>query len=232
LLNELNSKYELHPETATQSLDTQPKALAPLPLPSDADASAQTQETQPATQAKASVPVPLPRKKLIAEPERVKAKEAQNAMKEADDLAAAGKLVEAEDKALHAVELAEKCKFLGYGLKGAVTDSFRRSLSRIILTQARDARAQADNLAKAGNLAEAEAHMFKAVNYVRRAYDLDSAKKGTVLATYLMGAASILEMHDQTYSETNEKIIEAKALREEAKALLAEAREALGIAAT
>jgi hypothetical protein len=207
LLNELKNKLsELHPEAVTQN-----------------------PETQPAAQAKAPAPVPLPRKKLLAEPERVKAKEAQDAMKEADNLAEAGKLAEAEAKAVEAVALAEKCGFLGYGLKGTVTDGFRKSLSRIVVNEAKVARALADDLVKAGNLAEAEAQMFKAVNHIRWAYNLDSAKKGTVLATYLMDAASILERHDPTYSETNEKIIEAKALRDEAKALLAEAREALGI---
>jgi hypothetical protein len=225
LLNELKNKLrELPTEAATQSLENQPTAQ---PLPTETEA--RTQESQPAAQAKAPAPVPLPRKKLLAEPERVKAKEAQDAMKEADNLAAAGKLAEAEAKALEAVALAEKCGFLGYGLKGTVTDGFRRSLSRIVVNEAKVARALADDLVKAGNLAEAEAQMFKAVNHIRWAYNLDNAKKGTVLATYLMDAASILERHDPTYSETNEKIIEAKALRDEAKVLLAEAREALGI---
>ena len=228
LLNELKNRLrELHPEVATHSLQTQSTAQA-LPTHT-AD---QTQETQPAPQATVSAPIPLPRKKLLVEPERAKAKDAQDAMKEADNLAAAGKLPEAEVKALEALVLAEKCEFLGYGVNGPVTDSFRRSLSRIVVSQAREARAHADDFAKAGNLAQAEAEITKAVNYMRWAYDLDSAKKGTPLATYLMDAASILEMHDKTYSETNEKIIEAKALRDEAKALLAEAREALGITAS
>lgn len=209
LLQELKTKlHELHPEQAAQTNSVQ----NPEPL-------------------SVQVPVPVTVKRALVEPDRLKAKEAQDVMKEADNLVAAGKLAEAESKALEAVELAEKCEFLGYGLKGPVTDGFRRNLSKIVISQAKAARSQADALVLSGDFSGAEAHILKAVNFMQYAYDLDSNKKGTLLATYLMEAASILEKQVPEYTETNAKIIEAQELRTEAKALLAEAREALGIKA-
>ena len=154
-----------------------------------------------------------PRQRQLAEPERVKAKEAQDKIEEAGKLSDEGKLSEALTKAREALTLARDCDFYHYGTNGAATKVIHSILSRTYQSLAQAARSAADTFAKAGNLAEAEKKSREALSHIRNASPYSERANKALLSTYLMDLASILEQSDPNS-------IEANALRKEAKELL------------
>ena len=149
-------------------------------------------------------------------------KEAQDVMTEAIELENQGEIEKAEEKALMAHQMSERCNFYNCGPHGKNTKSYSSTVARIIEKRAKAARARADVHREQGRQREAEAEMREGVKQIKRAAEYAERKNHTVIALFLMELAKVIRTNDLNNPE-------ADALQNEAKGLLAVARSSLGI---